>query len=240
MAPLTYLQFHALFTVPVIAGLAVAGRYRLGSRRTVLSGTALLAGLAAVYTTPWDSYLIARGAWWYGDGTVATRWAGVPLGEYLFFVLQPVLVGLWTCRFGVATDRPLSIPVPTRALGAAAAGVVAAVGLVLLGQPGGLYAGSLLAWSAPILAIQWSFGWPFLVEEWRTVAAAVLPPTLYLWVADRIAIGLGVWTLSDRHTTGVVVPVLGLPAEEALFFFLTSLFVVQGLVLYAWLLDRWG
>jgi hypothetical protein len=48
MAPLTYLQFHALFTVPVLAGLAVAGRYRLGSRRTLQTGTVLRAGLAAV------------------------------------------------------------------------------------------------------------------------------------------------------------------------------------------------
>jgi lycopene cyclase domain-containing protein len=68
----------------------------------------------------------------------------------------------------------------------------------------------------------------------------VAPPTLYLWIVDRVAIGLGVWTLSDRHTTGLAVPLLGLPVEEALCFFLTSLFVVQGLVLYAWLLDRWG
>jgi hypothetical protein len=36
------------------------------------------------------------------------------------------------------------------------------------------------------------------------------------------------------------VPLLGLPIEEAVFFFLTSLFVVQGLVLYIWLLERWG
>ncbi|WP_276270627.1 lycopene cyclase domain-containing protein [Haloarcula litorea] len=240
MTALTYLQFHALLVVPALVGLALTVRYRLGSRRTVLGGTALLSGLALVYTTPWDAYLVARGAWRYGDGTVLVRFLGVPLGEYLFFVLQPLGVGLWVARFGVDTTPPLRTPLPSRALGALAAGAVAAAGIALLGAPSGLYLGSLLAWSAPILAIQWAFGWPFLAREWRVVAVGTLVPTLYLWLVDRLAIRLGIWTLSDELTTGVVVPLLGLPIEEAVFFLLTSLFVVQGLVLYAWLVDRWG
>ncbi|GGO00840.1 MULTISPECIES: lycopene cyclase domain-containing protein [Haloarcula] len=237
---LTYLQFHAVLVLPVLAGLALTARYRLASRRVVLSGTALLAALALVYTTPWDNYLVARGVWWYGAGTVLTRLWAAPLGEYLFFVFQPVGVGLWVARYGVDTTRPLAIPVPTRALGLLAAGLVAAVGVALLDSPDGLYLGSLLVWSVPILAIQWAFGWPFLVAEWRTVALGTLVPTLYLWVADRIALALGVWTLSDQYTTGLAIPLLGLPVEEAVFFLLTSLFVVQGLVLFAWLCDRWG
>jgi len=233
-----YLTFHVVAIVPVIAALALATRSRLGSRRDVLTGTLVLAGLALVYTTPWDGYLITRGVWWYGDGAVLVRFGAVPLGEYLFFVLQPLLVGLWVARFRVETTRPLSVALPERALGLAGAGVVAAAGLVLLGADSGLYLGSLLVWSAPILAIQWAFGWPFLAAQWRTVLAGTLAPTLYLWVVDRIAIGVGLWTISARYTTGVDLPLLGLPIEEAVFFLLTSLFVVQGLVLYAWLVDR--
>ena len=237
--PLTYLEFHAIAILPVIAALALLARYRLGSRRDVLTATAVLATLALVYTTPWDNYLILRGVWWYGDGAVLTTFWAAPLGEYLFFVLQPVLVALWLARFRADTARPLAIPLPTRALGALAAGVLAAAGLLLLGDDSGLYLGSLLVWSAPILAIQWAFGWPFLVAEWRTVAAGTLAPTLYLWVADTVAIELGIWVLSDRYTTGLSIPLLGLPIEEAVFFLLTSLFVVQGIVLYVWLVDRW-
>ena len=238
-AGLTYLEFHAVAILPVIAGLALFARYRLSSRRDVLTATAVLAGLALVYTTPWDNYLILRGVWWYGEGAVLTRFWAAPLGEYLFFVFQPVLVALWLARFSVDTSRSLSIPLATRALGALAAGVVAAAGLALLGDDSGLYLGSLLVWSAPILAIQWTFGWPFLVAEWRTVAAGTLVPMLYLWVADRVALALGIWVLSDRYTTGLAVPLLGLPIEEAVFFLLTSLFVVQGVVLYVWLVARW-
>lgn len=237
-AGVAYFAFHAVAILPVVAGLALLARYRLGSRRDVLTGTLVLAGLALVYTTPWDNYLIVRGAWWYGKGVVFARFGAVPLGEYLFFLLQPLLVGLWAARFPVETGRPLSVSLPERALGLAGAGVVAAAGLALLGADSGLYLGSLLVWSAPILAIQWVFGWPFLVAEWRTVLVGTLVPTLYLWVVDRVAIGVGLWTLSDRYTTGVAVPLLGLPIEEAVFFLLTSLFVVQGLVLYVWLVDR--
>jgi len=239
-ASLTYLQFHALAVLPVLAGLAVFARYRLGSRRDVLTGTAVLTLLALVYTTPWDNYLILRGVWWYGEGAVLTRFWAAPLGEYLFFVLQPLLVGLWTAHLVVDTDQSLSLPIATRALGLLAAGVVAAVGVALLGDERGLYLGSLLAWSAPILAIQWAFGWPYLVAHWRTVAVGTLVPTLYLWLADTAALALGVWVISDRYTTGLEIPLLSLPIEEAVFFLLTSLFVVQGLVLYVWLRDQWG
>jgi lycopene cyclase domain-containing protein len=240
MAPgLTYLGFHAVAILPVICALALFARSRLGRPRDVLASTGLLVALALGYTTPWDNYLIRRGVWWYGEGTVLVRFGAAPLGEYLFFVFQPLLVALWTARFPLATDRPLSVSLSDRALGLLGGGVVAAAGITLLGADSGLYLGSLLVWSAPILAIQWAFGWPFLVAEWRTVLAGTLAPTLYLWVADRAALEIGLWTLSDRYTTGLSIPLLGLPIEEALFFLLTSLFVVQGLVLYVWVVERY-
>jgi lycopene cyclase domain-containing protein len=239
-ALLTYLQFHALFVVPVLVLLGLTTPYRLASRRTVLTATALLAGLALVYTTPWDNYLIERGVWWYGEGTVLVRWPNAPLGEYLFFLLQPFLVGLWLGRLQVDTTPSLRVPVGTRLVGLVAAALVGVAGLLLLGRPGGLYLGSLLAWGAPILAIQWTFGWQFLVREWRTVAIGTLVPTLYLWLIDSVALALDIWSLSDRHTLGVAIPVLNLPIEEAVFFLLTSLFVVQGIVLYVWVVDRWA
>ncbi|WP_324756574.1 lycopene cyclase domain-containing protein [Haloarcula montana] len=239
-ALLTYLQFHALFVVPVVVGLVLTTPYRLASRRTVLTATALLAGLALVYTTPWDNYLIGRGVWWYGEGTVLVRGFRAPLGEYLFFLLQPFLVGLWLARFRVDTTPSLRTPVRVRAVGFLAAALVGISGIALLDRSSGLYLGSLLAWSAPILAIQWAFGWQFLRREWRTVAVGTLVPTVYLWLIDSVALALNIWSLSDRYTTGLELPGLGLPIEEAVFFLLTSLFVVQGIVLYVWVVDRWS
>jgi lycopene cyclase domain-containing protein len=237
-AGLGYLAFHTIAIVPIIAGLALLARYRLGTRRDVVIGTLVLSVLALVYTTPWDNYLIERGVWWYGEGAVLVRFGAAPLGEYLFFLFQPLLVALWAARFQVETVRPLSVPLPERALGLAGAGVVAAAGVALLDTDSGLYLGSLLVWSAPVLAIQWAFGWSFLAAEWRVVLAGTFVPTLYLWIVDRAAIEVGLWTISERYTTGAVVPLLGLPIEEAVFFLMTSLFVVQGLVLYVWLVAR--
>ncbi|MFC7027397.1 lycopene cyclase domain-containing protein [Halomicroarcula sp. GCM10025710] len=101
--PLTYLQFHAVFILPVLVGLLVAARYRLASRRAVISGTLLLALLAAVYTTPWDRYLILRGAWWYGEGRVFTRFAAIPLGEYLFSSSSR---SSWGCGSAASVSTP--------------------------------------------------------------------------------------------------------------------------------------
>jgi lycopene cyclase domain-containing protein len=55
-------------------------------------------------------------------------------------------------------------------------------------------------------------------------------PTVYLWVADRIAIGLGVWAISDRYTLGFAP--LGLPVEEATFFLVTTVISVCGVLLF--------
>jgi lycopene cyclase domain-containing protein len=81
-------------------------------------------------------------------------------------------------------------------------------------------------------------GGGYLVRTWRTWPVAVAVPTLYLWFADRVAIGLGVWTISETFTLGI--DLFGLPMEEATFFLVTNLLVVQGLVLFEWVLHRYG
>ena len=52
--------------------------------------------VAVLYTTPWDNYLIASRVWWYDPQLVTGILLGwVPLEEYIFFMLQPLLTGLW-------------------------------------------------------------------------------------------------------------------------------------------------
>lgn len=96
-----------------------------------------------------------------------------------------------------------------------------------------LYMGLILAWASPILA---GMAWMSTDLFWsrrRVWALGIAVPTLYLWVADRIAIGLGIWDISNVYSFGV--DPLGLPLEEAVFFFLTNVLVVQG---YMMLLSR--
>ena len=72
----------------------------------------------------------------------------------------------------------------------------------------------------------------------RLVLATVVPVSLYLWVADRVAIGLGIWDITDATRTGL--ELFGLPVEEALFFVVTNLLVAQGLVMFEQVVPRAG
>jgi lycopene cyclase domain-containing protein len=235
MPGLSYLGFHAVFVVPPLVALGAARRAR--SHRDIRVGIAVITVVALAYTTPWDNLLVAHGVWSYGDeAVVATLWHA-PVEEYLFIALQPVLTGLWVAGLPWATIPPASVARRERAIGVFAGAAVGVVGVALLVRPATRYLGAILAWAGPVLALQWGVGWPVVWARRRTVALGVALPTLYLCVADRIAIDLGVWTLADQYTTGVAVA--GLPVEEGLFFLVTNLFVVQGLVLYDWVVSGW-
>jgi lycopene cyclase domain-containing protein len=234
---LTYLEFHLLFLLPVLSLLSVSLLARRVDRwRLQLAGLVVIVALALLYTTPWDNYLIAKGVWAYGEGRVAGRVGLAPLGEYLFILLQPVVAAFWlfhlrTPAVEVEVDRR------DRLVGLAAGGLVTAVGAALLASDGTFYLGAILAWGGPVLALQWAVGWRYLLAARRHVALAVGVPTLYLWVADWVALREGVWVISDRYTTGLGLP--GLPVEEMTFFLVTNLFVIQGLVLLPWVVRRW-
>jgi lycopene cyclase domain-containing protein len=240
----TYFDFHAVFLLPPLAALTLGV---LWTRPTAtadwwvprLVGVTILTVVALVYTTPWDNYLISQGVWWYGDGAItATLWRA-PVEEYLFILLQPVTVALWLFFLPHSeTTADVRVSWRDRRLGALWGVLVTLVGAVLLFSGGKTYyLGAILLWAGPVLALQWGFGWPYLWANRRLVGLAVLVPTVYFWVADRVALWLQVWTISPAHTTGVAI--FGLPIEEATFFLVTNLFVVQGLTLFLWVVERW-
>jgi lycopene cyclase domain-containing protein len=241
--PSTYVEFLLVFLGPALAMLAALVALGGPARRRDVRPFAVgvVVALALAYTIPWDNYLIARGVWWYGDGTVAHTVWNAPIEEYAFIVLQPLLTALWvrllaTVDLSESSVASLALGWRTRLVGLLGALAVGALGVGLFVGTSTLYLGAILAWAAPVLGLQWAFGWPQLWRRRRTVLLAVAVPTAYLCVADWVAINLGIWQLSAAYTTGYAL--LGLPIEEALFFLVTNVFVVQGLVLYAWLLER--
>jgi lycopene cyclase domain-containing protein len=236
---LTYLAFHALYVLPVLAALAAAVVFRRDrvDWRVGGAGLAVVTVLAVVYTIPWDGYLITVGVWEYGPGRVAGRLWVVPYEEVLFFVLQPALTGLWTILVAGPVLDGVTQSWRDRAVGAAAGLAVSLAGAAMLTREPTFYLGAILAWAGPVLALQWGFGWRYLVRVPRRVAVAVLVPSAYLWVVDRHAIREGVWTISETYTTGL--GVAGLPVEEMAFFVVTNLFVVQALVLFRWVVREW-
>jgi lycopene beta-cyclase len=238
---MTYLSFHLVFILPPLLLLAVPARraaHCFGSRGAWT--LPVMALIALIWTTPWDNYLVYRGVWWYGVDRVVGTIGYVPVEEYLFFVLQPLLAGAWTyvvlARAGLppavrSRPRPGSVPgADARGLGVALYLLAAAAGALALTFRAGLYLGLILVWSAPVLAAQWFFIAHAVARAPATFALCVVPPTLYLWVADRFAIGAGIWSIAPQYTIGFVP--FGLPFEEAVFFLVTNLLVVQGVLLF--------
>ena len=243
----TYLQFHLAFLLPALmlmtatafvsrSRLRESGIWRAGAGRTYWVGVAVITAVALVYTTPWDNYLIATGVWSYGEGSTHATLGHAPVEEYLFIVVQPWLTALWLSHLSLPDEWAMPArPIRSRLGATALAAVLGVAGWRLLGTDTTFYLGAILAWAAPVLALQWAVGAPQLWARRRLVALGTLVPTAYLCVADRIAIEYGIWVLAERYTTGLTVA--GLPVEEATFFLVTNLFVVQGLVLYRWVLD---
>lgn len=234
---MTYLTFLLVFVAGPILGLGLVHARAGAPPHTDRLAIALMMLCAAAYTPAWDHWLIHQHIWTYGPDRVWATLGAVPVEEYLFFVLQPLLTGLWwsygrrrvagPVQNGPRRDRAVSRA--QRVAWAAPALGLLAGGLALLQFPRGQYLGLIALWVAPILALQWGYDAPLLWARRREVAVALAVPTLYLWLADRLALGLRIWTITPA--TSLPVRPLGLPVEEAVFFLLTNLMVVQGCVL---------
>ncbi len=241
----TYFGVLALFlTLPLVWLLAYVARdlYQrlLMGRPVSIDRRAYIVVLlhvimALVYTTPWDNYLLANGVWFYDPQRVSGVFLGyVPIEEYCFFVLQTLLVGLWTLRVRSYLKSSESLIVSSLSLRLRltifAFGVwLVAIVLWIIGWKPGTYLALILAWGLIPVLIQLGFGGDILWTKRRLVAWAMLPPTVYLWLLDWVAISNGVWQLDPDQTTGLALA--GLPLEEMLFFLITNLIITCGVVL---------
>lgn len=232
---MTYLQFHLIFTLPLLAVLAFfTNRLRLQGKLPAMGLLALCLHVlvALIYTTPWDNYLVASGVWGYGEGRVAFTIGWVPFEEYLFFIIQTLIVG---CNLLLLATRlkgraHLSHPRRIRLAGAACWSLLAISGALAMGSESGRYYGLITAWAAPVIAFQWAFGGDLLLRRAKLYLTAILLPTVYLWIADALAIAAGIWWISADKTSGW--HIFGLPLEEAIFFLLTNVLVVSGMMLF--------
>ena len=229
---MTYLQVLLWLVAPAasVAALWARGGRALGTRGPW--AVPVLASIAFLWTTPWDNVLVWRGVWSYGPDRVLGTFGWVPWEEYAFFLLQPTFTGFLFLgclrRTGAADSfRPASPGIRTPV--AAGFGVLTLMGAALLLAEPTLYLGLILVWAAPVLAGMWAYRGDWLQGLLRPALGTAGLATVYLCAVDRIAIARGVWTLSPRYTVGWAP--LGLPIEEAIFFLVTNLLVVWGLLL---------
>jgi lycopene cyclase domain-containing protein len=244
----SYFYFHLVFILPAILATFHARRFEPGANLPCTGwGVATLAAIALIYTTPWDNYLVASGIWTYGPNRVAESLliGYVPVEEYMFFILQPIMTGSFFLLF--AGRQPGSVQEMQESLKHGTPSLLGSAFWVLLTFLGlacyfilperFTYFGLILSWACPVLAFQWTYGGGTLWNCRRLLWASVQAPTLYLWVVDGIAIEWRIWEITANTSTQW--KLFSLPLEEALFFLLTNLLVVQGLILFfQWIYAR--
>jgi lycopene beta-cyclase len=237
----SYFEFLLLFLVgPIVVLLAAllvrgrsAGRIDLGGRAAWIAiGVHML--LAFVYTTPWDNYLVATGVWYYNPTAVTGIVLGyVPLEEYVFFLLEALLLGLWWIAL-LPSGRPSREFSPSVRLRQwLVAGTVmiwiASTATFLSGWAPETYLTLILSWVLVPIGIQLAFGADLLWHYRKLVAATILPVALYLSVADALAIKFGIWAIDPAQTTGL--HLCCMPVEEGLFFLVTATVLGFGMTL---------
>lgn len=244
---MTYFGFLALFLgAPLVwlGGVAWHDHYRNKTTPPTLSGwpawqvILALIIIAVVYTTPWDNYLVATGVWWYDPKLVTGIVLGwVPVEEYTFFILQPLLTGLWLLF--LAHRLPVSIPPGVtnrdhrlRWIAALTVGLIwlGAIATLLLDWQSGTYLGLELVWALPPMIAQLAFGADILWRYRRLVLVGIMTPTVYLSIADAVAIRSGTWTIDPGQSLNLFLAGQ-LPLEEFIFFLLTNTLVTFGMML---------
>jgi lycopene cyclase domain-containing protein len=192
--------------------------------------------IAVAYTTPWDNYLVATGVWGYDPALVTGITLGwVPLEEYTFFILQPILTGLWTlylvsrlsARASSSSWQPHLRWISLALL--AGLWLISAAILITTWRPG-TNLSLQLVWAIPPIMLQLAFGADLLWKQRKVVLLAILSTTLYLAAADWLALRTGIWHIDPAQSLNLFLAGY-LPIEEFIFFLLTNTLVVFGLLL---------
>lgn len=235
-----YLLFHILLTVPIILILSYL-QTDLGvirNRRRWIN-FALLVVIAYVYTIPWDNFMISLNIWWYGDIVWGKIWHA-PVGEYLFFGIQTIIAGLYLYYVGFdPKPKESDLGLFNRVTGFFLL-IISAIGCLIIAFRGPIdlrYATSILAWTLPVIAIQWLVGGNYIIRKWKLIVTVTVPTTVYLWFIDGYAIATGLWTINPETSMGISVGAL--PVEEMLFFLSANIMTIFGMILFEWVLEVW-
>lgn len=198
--------------------------------------------VALIYTTPWDNYLVATRVWWYDPELVTGIVIGwVPIEEYTFFIVQPIMTGLftvWLMRRMPVAELPKN-GLRIRQWSTGVAGVIWLISVFMLAMtfiaPGtfwtyGTYFALEVSWGLIPIMLQLIVGADILWRHRYTVITAILTTWLYLSAADMVAISMGTWTINPAQSFPLLIAGI-LPIEEAIFFLITNVLIVFGLTL---------
>ena len=197
---MTYLEFLILFIgIPLFAISFWAYKKQCLDQKNI-TGIGLMCVIALVYTAPWDNYLIMENIWSYPTGVVFATIGYVPIEEYGFMVMQTMLAGvLWSL---VSSKINVSGLTPS-GKGILVSLIPGFVGAYCLSHESGTYAGLILVWAFPPLALQWGLGARALLSSAKMWMPLWVGFTLYLCLADAFAISDGIWTITSTTRSGI-------------------------------------
>ncbi|MGM0556396.1 MAG: lycopene cyclase domain-containing protein [Myxococcota bacterium] len=234
---MSYLDVLILFILPLLAAalrwwlVDDASTPEATSRRAGSEALVALVVIANLWTTPWDNLMVVEHVWTYDPDVVLGHIWHIPLEEQLFFSLQTLLTGAFTLMLTRGElGNPARSDAGIRVFWLTILMVVIATATGVIAHRNAFYASTMLVWFGLPVAIQWFYGADIIWQHRRIALPAVLVPTVYLCALDRMAIGAGVWDINDATSIGF--DPLGLPIEEIVFFTLTNVLVVQGVLLY--------
>lgn len=115
-------------------------------------------------------------------------------------------------------------------------GLAAIIGVISVllntSNPSYFYLKTIMVYYLAFISIQVILGMRQILmsKAMGRLALAIAIPTLFYWITDGIAINTGTWSITERTSTGNKL-FDTLPIEEAVFFAITNIVIVQGLYL---------
>ncbi|KAH8719391.1 Lycopene beta-cyclase [Phaeosphaeriaceae sp. PMI808] len=233
-----YAIVHAKYTIPPAVLLTLL--YRPLFTKLDAFKVIFLITVAVLATVPWDSYLIRNNIWSYPSYVIAgPTLLDIPFEEVFFFFIQTYNTSLLYLILSKPTFQPVFLRADPSKLHPPWKYQKLVGQVLLLGASGwgwrcvqengeGTYAGLILVWAGPILLLQWSLAYQFIIG--LPLTNTVLPialSTIYLWIVDTLALRRGTWVISTGTKYGVHLWD-GLEIEEALFFLVTNMLIVFG------------
>lgn len=194
-----------------------------------------LCGLALIYTTPWDNYIIYHKAWWYRKDAVIGTIGYVPIEEYLFFIIQTIMTALWTSLCSRWTLNSLYLKNSNLLKFYAIRYIVisVAVALMIIGWQHAIpatktfYLGSITWWTLLVVIVLWYVSGSYVTKRYKETLISILVPSIYLCYVDLIALRARVWHINEA-TSLEIFPIAELPIEEVTFFCLSNVIVALG------------
>ena len=258
MAPLTltYCNFLLLFIILpiiifVILIIKISNQIPKNDLKQDFSWILFIALIAFLWTPIWDNYLVANKIWWYDDNLVFTNLiiGYVPIEEYTFFIVQPILVGLYLkyniIRSNAKATKTMdfimditTIPTIICIIMISIIWMISVLYFIYFASdyPSFTYLMLIIIWSFPPLMVQLIFdvskyGTNIFFNYGKLLCFVIMSASIYLSLIDCIAIYYGIWTISDAHSIGNIIPSV-LPFEEAFFFFITNVLCIFGCSFY--------